>query len=723
MTVLDLATILTEGLAAHQVGKLDLAEARYREVLRAVPQQPDALHLLGVVALQQGHLEEADRSVRAALALAPQQTNYWNSLVAIQVARGDLAAEAEALARLTDLVPTNARAWGRRGVLAYQAGRMAEAADLLARSASLAPDDADAWSNLGIVYLALGRLTDAEASLRRALAVRPDFPAALNNLGGVLVALSRWTEAAEILARAVTAAPDEANGWVNLGHALKGLERHAEAVAAFERGLALQPDLAVALVGLGDALQGVGQVERAIGCYERALALGLADADTYEHYGIGLQRLGRLDAAAAAFRRCLALDPDRPAAHSGLIVVLDLLEGAEEEARQERRRWNARFGHPSPPAPHSNSPDPERRLRVGYVSADFRHHSAAYAVLPVLRSHDRARIRVVCYSGVTAPDGITDEIRALADIWHDTADLSDDELEALIREDRIDVLVDLSGHSGGNRLAVFAREPAPVQVTAWGYAAGTGLDAMHYFLADPVTVPPEARAIYAEEVVDLPSVIAYTPPLIVPALVPLPALERGSVTFGAFNRLPKVSDEAVAAWGRVLAALPTSRLHIKSGGTEGASVQEWLLRGLAAHGVGPERVTFQGSTPHPDHLAAHNEVDLMLDTFPQSGGITSLDALLMGVPVVTLLGQRVPGRVSASFLTTLGLPDLITRTSAEYVEVAVRAASDLDRLAQERATLRDRLLASPIGDAGVYTRAVEDVYRTLWRRWRSKVTS
>jgi protein O-GlcNAc transferase len=254
-------------------------------------------------------------------------------------------------------------------------------------------------------------------------------------------------------------------------------------------------------------------------------------------------------------------------------------------------------------------------------------------------------------------------------------------------------------------------------VTAWGYATGTGLDTMHYFLADPVVVPPETRAAYAEEVVDLPNVVCYEPPPFAPPVVAPPALARGYVTFGAFNRLPKISAGAVATWACVLATVPGSRLVVKSGGLEHAVERERLLDRLAERGVASERVTLFGATPHPEHLAAHADIDLMLDSFPHTGGVTTLDALLMGVPVVTLLGEGVAGRLSASFLTALGLEDLVAETTDAYVSLATRLAGDLDRLAAERATLRERLLASPIGDTRAYTRAVEEVYRELWARW------
>jgi predicted O-linked N-acetylglucosamine transferase (SPINDLY family) len=719
VTVVDVASLLQEGLAAHQAGRLADAEACYRRVLSEQPNQPDALHLLAVMALQSGRADEARTLAHQATSAAPDQPAFWNTLgVACQLL-GDHVGETAALDRLTVLQPGNARAWGRRGVLAYQVGDLDRALACFSEATRLAPDDAEAWTNLGAVQLRLERLEDAEACQRRAIALRPDFTDAINNLGNVLVARSRWAEAETILVQAVQRAPENPNGWVNLGHALKGQERHANARDAYQRALALRPDDPTALVGLGDAFQGLGELVPAIEQYQQALALAPDDAETHEHLGVAWQRLGRLDEAAAAFRASLALDPDRSMTHSFLIVVLDLQEAAEAEAGQERHRWNARFGRrvAGQQIAHPHSRDRDRPLRVGYVSADFRHHSAAYAILPILRAHDKARVTVVCYSGVTVPDHVTAQLRAFSDVWHDVACLSDDALAAQIRADQIDILVDLSGHSGGNRLPVFAQAPAPVQVTAWGYAASTGLDTVQYFLADPIVVPPDALAGYSEEVVSLPSVLCYEPPQYAPAVSALPASERGHVTFGAFNRLPKISERALATWAGVLAAVPTSRLTIKCAGADTPPGRDWLLKHLAAQGVEPERVTLLGSTPHPDHLAAHGEIDLMLNTFPQNGGITTLDSLLMGVPVVTLLGERVPGRTSASILTTLGRPDLIARTPEEYVAVAAGWAGDLDRLTRERATLRQRLLASPFGNVRTYTRLVEEAYRVLWGRW------
>jgi predicted O-linked N-acetylglucosamine transferase (SPINDLY family) len=723
MTTTDAGAAVSEalarGIAAHNAGQLDAAQAIYAQILAEQPEQPTALHLLGLVDLQQGRLDEGCARIGRVVALTPDAADAWAHLVTGHQLRRDEAAETAALDRLLALQPGQADLWGRRGVLAFNAGELEAAVAAFTRAVKLSPESCAAWTNLGAAQLRLGRLAEAEESQRRACAADRTSADALNNLGNVLIARAKWAEAAPMLERVVRNVPGNPNGWVNYGHALKGLKQWEEARAAYERALALRPEDPAALLGIGDCLYQLKQPAAALPYYERSLVGMPLSADTYEHLGVALQALGRHDESVAACRRALEIEPDRARVQSGLIFVLDLKEGAEAETQIERKRWNELFGRPAGRGTvvHRNAPDPERPLRVGYVSADLWNHSVAFALLPILRAHDRSQISIACYSGSSIVDQVTDEIRGLADLWRETDLLSDDDLVAQIRADEIDILVDLSGHSGGNRLPAFARKPAPVQVTAWGYAASTGLEAIDYFLADPIAVPPETRASYAEQVIDLPSILCYAPPTCAPEVAPPPALARGYVTFGAFNRIVKISDAALATWARVLLAVPTSRLIIKCGGVDMAPIRARLLGFLQECGVAEERVTILGTTPQPEHLAGHGEIDIMLDTFPQNGGITTLDATLMGVPVVTLLGTRVPGRASASFLTTLGLGDLVGTTTDAYVEIAARLAGDLDRLARERATLRDRLLASPMADAGQYTRAVEAVYREIWRRW------
>jgi predicted O-linked N-acetylglucosamine transferase (SPINDLY family) len=336
---------------------------------------------------------------------------------------------------------------------------------------------------------------------------------------------------------------------------------------------------------------------------------------------------------------------------------------------------------------------------------------------PVVLSHDPGRIEVVCYSGVNRPDDVTARFREAASRWRTTVGVSDEALARQIREDGIDILVDLSGFSSGHRLKVFAMKPAPVQVTGWGHALGTGLDAMDYFFGDALTVPAEARRYFSEDVVELPTIVPYSPMRPAPEVGPLPALARGAPTFGCFNRLAKVTHEVVELWAEILRAVPRARLVMKFHGLDQEPIQARLRGLLAELGVEGTRIEFKGGTKPWDHLAAYGEIDLALDPFPHGGGVTALDGLWMGVPMVTLVGERIPSRLGASILTTLGIPDLIATSPAQYVSTAVRQARDLTGLVRLRGELRGRLERSILCDHRAYCRGVEDAYRAMWARW------
>ncbi len=595
--------------------------------------------------------------------------------------------EAEALyRRILGAEPAHADALHLLGVLTHQAGDNEQAVELIGRAIALNAGFADYHSNLGHALWELGRHGQAEASCRRALGLREAYPEAWNNLGNALWAQGRLEEAIASYERALGLRPEYAEAHNNLGNVLRGQGRLAEAEASYRQALGLQPDFADAWSNLGMVLRVQGQLGEAIACYHRALEI----------------------------------DPDNAGIHSNLIFALDFDPATTAAAAfAERRRWNDRHARrfASPVSHHGNDRTPDRRLRIGYVSADFSEHSAAAVFAPVLFRHDRERFDVVCYSGVARPDAATARFHAAAALWRPIAGLPDDAVARLIREDGIDILVDLSGHSAGNRLLVFARKPAPVQVTAWGHALGTGLDAVEYFFADRVTVPAKARRYFSERVVDLPSLVCYNPLRATPDAGPLPALQQGYVTFGCLNRRSKMSDDVLDLWSRILSALVASRLLVKDEAFNTEATRQCLRERLGARGVAAERLTFLGGSSRWEHLAAYARVDLVLDPFPHGGGVTALEGLWMGVPMVTLCGERIPARMGASFLSTLGLDDFVAATPEGYVELALRHAHDLPRLARLRSGLRDRMRRSVLLDHATYTRAVESAYRAMWRRW------
>lgn len=602
----------------------------------------------------------------------------------------------------------------------FNAGNLAEAEQICRQILAVEPDNADALHLLGLLAHQSGRNDIALELVLRATAIQPLDAEYLNTFGEILRALGRYAEAGQYYRRAIALNPGYATAYGNLAIVLQSFGKPEESARSCRRALTIDPALAHAHNTLGGALSDLGRLDDAKENLHQALALIPDFTQAHNNLGNLLKSLGRLEEAERSYRQALALKPGYAIAHMNLIMALDLIErcGVREQ-QEERRRWYAMHGSNFAGSirPHGNRPDPERRLRIGYVSADFRWHSAYFVSSPVILRHNPFACEVVCYSGAVNEDDATARVKRAASLWRPIHGATDDALAEQIRRDEIDILVDLSGHSAGNRLPVFARKPAPVQITAWGYATGTGLATMDYFFADPVLVPQEERKHFAEEIVDLPCFVCYEAPAYAPEVSPLPSLQSRPFTFACINRVEKISDRVIALWGRILAVVPHARLLIKDQRLDSAGARARLVQRLDRCGVPREAVRLLGTSSHREHLRVYHEVDLALDPFPHGGGVSTAEALWMGVPVVTLVGATVTSRLSASILSALGMQEWVAQNDDEYVRIAVSAAADLHRLAQLRLELRSRMAASPVGDAEAYTRRVEQTYRELWRRW------
>lgn len=498
-----------------------------------------------------------------------------------------------------------------------------------------------------------------------------------------------------------------------------------EAVACFSRLVAMQPNSSKAHRDLGAALLRDDRLEEAVAEFRKALELRPRFADAYGSLGDAYHLQGKLDQAISCYRNVLRLKPTAARAHSNLLLTLNYSHKVDPKAVfQEHLRW-ARH-HAAPLArhirPHANDCDPGRRLKVGYVSPDFRRHSVNYFVEPVLARHDHDRLAVYCYSDAIRPDDVTERIAGYCDGWRDVRGMTDDEVARLVRDDGIDVLVDLSGHTGTNRLLVFARKPAPVQVTYLGYPNTTGLSTIDYRVTDAYADPPGmTEALNTETLGWMPETfLCYAPPPEAPPAGEPPALAAGRVTFGCFNILAKVTPDVMALWARVLAAVPGSRLVMKdrSGVFAYAARRQYVRDIFRYHGIPADRLDLCDKEPdYAKHLDAYRRVDVMLDPFPYNGTTTTCEALWMGLPVVTLAGATHVGRVGVSILSNVELTDLIAESPEEYVRKAVDLASDRDGLLFLRDTLRDRMQRSPLMDAKRFTRSLEEMYRQMWRRW------
>lgn len=566
-----------------------------------------------------------------------------------------------------------------------------------------------------------GKPAEAEALYARALAVDPRDAASLYATALIAQATGRLDEAVDYLLRAITV--DEANPdhHASLGDVMRARGETANAAIAYRRALALRPDNADLTVALAGVLSTQGRLGEAIERLEAIRRLDPTLAPVHSHIAHALLRQGRIEEAISAFERTLRLDPREASAHSGLLFALVYSERPPAEVTERHRRWGAAQASAArTAAPHANDRDPDRRLRVGYVSGDFKDHAVAAFLHPLMAHHDKAAVEVCCYSQFARADAATERFRALADRWLDTAGLSDAGLAEAIRADGIDILVDLAGHTSGHRLAAFARRPAPIQVTWLGYPATTGLSAIDYRIVDAITDPPgEADALAVETLVRLEGgFLCYEPRIDAPEPAPPPSLAAGHVTFGSLNIQTKLSEAAIAAYARVLHAVSGSKLLLKGGYRVDPAVGERALAGFAAHGIAPERIDLRGWTETTaEHLAVYGEIDIGLDPMPYNGTTTTCEALWQGVPVVTLAGQAHAGRVGASLLTRVGLEDLIAGDLDAYVRIARDLGADPARLSALRESLRPRMAASSLCDAPAFARKMEAAYRAMWRRW------
>jgi predicted O-linked N-acetylglucosamine transferase (SPINDLY family) len=604
----------------------------------------------------------------------------------------------------------------------HQAGRLQVAEQIYRQILAIEPNQPDASHLLGVVSAQLGKHQAGIDYISRALALRPNWAEAHNNLGKALGERGQLAEAVDCCRRAVQLKPDFAEAHNNLGIVFVKLGKLDEAIACFCRALKLNPDFAEAHNNLGNVLRDQWKLDEAVACFRQALQLKPDFAEAQYNLGNRFMDQGKLDEAVDCYRRVLELKPGFAIAHSNLVYTLNFCPGCDARTvYEEHRRWNQQHAEPLAKfiRPHANDRSPDRRLRVGYVSPNFRSHPIGRFLLPLLESHDHKDFEIFCYASQNISDRITERCRARADTWRNVLGWSDEQLASAVREDRIDILVDLTMHMAKNRLLVFARKPAPVQVTYLAYPGTTGLRTMDFRLTDPYLDPPEQSVeFYSEQSIWMPETYwCYLPMDQTPAVNTLPALLAGHVTFGCLNNFCKMTTPTLVAWSRLLKAAPGSRLvlHADPGGHRDR-VREFFTQ----EDVSPERVSFAPTLPIADYFRLYERIDAALDPFPYGGGTTTCDALWMGVPVVSLAGATAVGRSGLSILSNLGLSKLVAHDSEQYVRIAVELTSDLPRLSALRATLRQRMQDSSLMDAPRFARNIEAAYRTMWQRWCAK---
>lgn len=711
-----LTEALATAIAHHEAGRLELAEQIYRQILAAEPNHAQVSHLAGLVAHQRGQHARAMELIRRAIALDGRQAHFHNNLGEVCRAVGRFDEACDCYRQALGLNPCLAQVHSNLGEAYREQGRLDQAIACYRQALEINPRLATAWNNLGIAQQDRKELDSAVASYQQAIAWEPGYAKAHTNLASAWIDRHRPTEAVACYRRAVQLAPDFAPAHYGLGNVLKDLGCVDEAEGCLRRAIQLQPDLAEAYCNLSGLLVWRRRLDEALDCGRRAIELKPDLAEAQVNLGNAWKDQGDLAEALACYQKAAKLKPDWPLAQSNLAYSLWFSPEADLPAIAEAHRCFSRQ-HAEPLAhlirPHGNDRSPDRRLRVGYMSPNLREHVVGWNLLPLFQHHDRRQFEVLCYADVPRPDPFSRRLQACADAWRPTAEMTDEQLAEQIRADQIDILVDLALHMSGNRLLVFARRPAPVQVTFAGYPATTGLSTIGYRLTDPQLDPPGLDdRYYSERSIRLThSFWCYAAPESDPPVSGLPALEQGFVTFGCLANPCKINARVLRLWARVLRAVDGSRLLLLA---PSRSSRQRTCQALAVEGVSAERVEFVDSQAREAYLNVYHRIDVGLDTLPYNGHNTSLDSFWMGVPVVTLAGQTVVGRAGVSQLTNLSLPQLIAHTPDRFVAITTELASDLPRLAKLRRTLRHRMQSSPLMDAPSFAHSIEAAYRTMW---------
>ena len=712
----------------RRLGRLDDAVAEGKRAAELRQDDPDAYYNLGFALAGKCDWNAAILSYRQALELNPQHDLLWNNLGMALEKLGDLPSAEAAYTKAIELNPANSDAQFNLETIYGAPGLQRELPETKPEflpDVSPVGEPAPLDMNTVVTLFAEGRYAEA-TSLAQTLTVRfPLHGFGWKALGVTLKKMGRNMDALASMRQATALLPNDAQAHNNLGNLLQELGRLDESLTSCHRALEINPDFAEAHINLGNTLFELLQFNEAEACYRRALKIKYDYSAAHSNLGNALRELGRINEAISSYRQALIYDPSNAMAHSNLLGALNFHPDlSREEVFQASREYDALIGLPlrSGWPAFSNDRNPHRRLRVAYFSLDFRRHPVALFAEPIFANHDKSQVEIFCYAEVVREDEVTARFRQYAGHWHSTVGLSDEAMAEMIRNHRIDILVDLAGHTSGNRLPVFARKPAPIQITYLGYPGTTGLSAMDYRITDHYADPDGiADAFYSEQLLRLPnSLWCYRPGADMPEVSPLPALARGHLTFGSFNNFNKIEQPTLELWAELLRALPTSRLMMLT--VPEGEPRLRLANRFAQLGIAAQRLEFHGKLPPAEFHRKFLEVDITLDPVNVNGATTTCESLWMGVPVLSLAGERFLTRAGLSILSTAGFADFAATSREDYIRIARLFADDLSQLAEIRAGLRDRIRTSPLIDEVGFTRNLEKLYRDIWRKWCNKTS-
>lgn len=742
---------LQQAMAEHRNGNVDEAIRRYEALLEQNHTSPDLYYLIGVASRQTNQLEKSENFLKLALSFQNDtgKIYYELGITLMKAGKGDEAIRCftravdsgfSGVGIYTALADTHrkmgdydkALEWYLKvcaedannfyahfcsGMLYRESLQLAKAEDHFTRALEIAPDSAETSNNLGLLYQAMGKLPEALVYCKAAWDKKPQEMAIFHNYLTMLLSAGEYETANEILCKQLKSFPDSPELYNGLGNAFYRKKNYAEAKENYIKALQLKPGYAEAHFNVGLIMREWNMLDEALICFNNAIKCDQSMIGAYVNAGETLQTLGEIEKSEAIFNEVLKIDPDNQIVNDNILASYNYNPKYTPEQVFERHvEWGKRKGKQERRFEYDR--DPIRKLKIGYVSPDFCKHPASSFIFPVLDNHERDAFDVYLFAEVIHDDERTDVFKATAQHWIETQDLSDDQLLKKITDEKIDILIDCSGHLQGNRLNVFAQRAAPVQLSVFGYPGTTGLSAIDYRISDPIIDPPHETHLYTETVIPLDKCFCCFAATITnaPETARAPAGKNGYITFGSLHTTARLNREVIGLWARVLKRIPASRMLLfRTSLCE--SVQKRIGEWFGEYGIDLSRITFQKKIPDKGYLTVYNDIDILLDTFPWSGHTTACEALWMGVPVLTLYGQTHAGRMVSSVLSNCGLEKWIAYSKEEYVHKAAEMTGSIQDIVNLRRQMRTRLLKSSLLNGLQYTRNLERVYREVWRRY------
>ena len=712
-------------IQCQQKGRLSEAEELYNKILEAQSNHSGAWHYGGLIAFQKGNKDRAIEYISKAVSINPDYAEAHNNLGNVLKACGQYEEAIAHYKRAITIKPRFAEAHNNLGNIYSALEKPVEALTCFQEAIAINPSFAEMHNNLSKVLFELGQLKDAGSSFQKAISLNPDHFEVHNNLGNAFKSQGRLEDAVACYQRAIAIKPDYGEVYNNLGVALKAQGKLEDAVACYKRSLNLNAEQAETNNNLGNALNALGKPFESIPSYQEAIQINPNLVEAHSNLGNAYKDSGMLKEAVAKYEHAMDLRPAYAVAYSNLLLAIQYGDDYDSEALYKKHCGYAKRHEKQIDdiPPFENTREQGKRLKIGYVSPDFRNHSVGFFLEPILTHHSVEQYEIYCYSLVINPDETTERLKARAHHWISIVGMADDEVATRILNDGIDILVDLAGHTGSNRLPIFTRKPAPVQVSYLGYPNTTGLSKIDYRVTDAYADPPgKTEKWHTEKLIRLENTAwCYRPVENAPEVTKLPAKAKGHITFGSFNAFPKLNETVLKLWAKLLTEIDHSHLFLKARSLADDGVQKQVIKQLKEEGISPERILLTAQEPsYHRHLERYHEVDIALDTYPYHGTTTTCEALWMGVPVVTLEGESHRSRVGVSLLNQVGLKYLIAKSPEEYIRIASTLANDLDALAKLRNSLRSHMQASPIMDEVGFTKGLETAYREMWCNWCAK---